>query len=175
MRIKVLLLSLYLLVSCESNDLHPTSSFTRIFFSTSISDNNRTIGSTIVWFFKLNYSGMNYEHVDSHLKTDSIFTDTSVLGPNLITLSFTNGFYEARIDSTNVPNGSYENLEFKIKPCQWPDPIQGMHGKSIEFGGSLLGTQFEYWHNGDVNVKTYFPDSLLTIANGKPVKLQLYF
>jgi len=172
--IKILIIALCVLVGCESKDLQPTSALASIYLSSTISQQKPTIGSTTFATFRLSYSNMNYSYLDAHLKIDSIFTKTSLVGPDLMELNYYYSFFEAEIDSTGLPNGSYANLNFEITPCQWPEVIQGMHGKSIHFAGNLAGTRYDYWHNGNVGMKLNFPDSLLTITKGVPVKLEIY-
>ncbi len=118
---------------------------------------------------------MRFTSADRNNRTDSVTTKTSLQGPDLIELNYYLGGYDIRIDSTNVPNGLYQNLDFEITPCQWPESIQGMHGKSIRLELAIGNTPIRYWHNGEIKIKTYLPDSLLTIAKGIPVSLMIYF
>jgi len=171
----VLIISICALEGCESKDLEPTTSLVRIYVSSTISSSNSTIGTIEFGLLRLNYSDMKFTSMDLNNGTDSVITKTSLQGPDLIELNYYLGGYDFKIDSTHVPNGLYQNLYFKITPCQLPESIQGMHGKSIRLEATIGNTQIRYWHNREIKIKTHLPDSLLTIAKGTPFSLMIYF
>ena len=76
--------------------------------------------------------------------------------------------------SIEIPNGVYEELEFKFDEST--DANSDLFGKSVLIEGTVKGTPFIFWHNFEDEVEVDFEDPLFDItvennANG----LVIYF
>ena len=162
---------LFCLAGCQLNDPQLPVAFVQIFVSSTVAKDKLTVGGATLSVFKLFYGKMRYT---SAATIDSLFTNASLKGADLILMNFDSSDFEIRIDSSYVPNGRYSSLTFNIERCSLPDSIQGMNNKSIEIEGTLGNKPFRFWHNDTTIVKTYFPDSLLAIVKGAPHQLQVY-
>ena len=64
--------------------------------------------------------------------------------------------------SAEIPNGIYEELEFKFDEST--DPNSDLFGKSILIQGTINGTPFIFWHNFEDEVEVDFEDSQIDIV-----------
>ncbi|MFT5942696.1 MAG: hypothetical protein ACI9AV_001210 [Sediminicola sp.] len=64
--------------------------------------------------------------------------------------------------SVEIPNGIYEELEFKFDEST--DPNSDLFGKSVLIQGTVNGTPFIFWHNFEDEVEVDFEDSQLDIV-----------
>lgn len=65
----------------------------------------------------------------------------------------------------NLPNGVYEEIEFKLDKND--NPASALFNKSIEIKGTINNIPFVYWHNQDENFEVDFEDknTNISIAN----------
>jgi hypothetical protein len=64
--------------------------------------------------------------------------------------------------NTDVPNGTYEELEFEFEDSE--DPQSELFGKSILIQGTIQGTPFEFWHDFEDELEVDFEDTSLDIT-----------
>jgi len=72
----------------------------------------------------------------------------------------------APVTTVSVPNGTYEEVEFKLSPSLVStSPI---YTKTVEIRGTIDGTPFVFWHNFDEDFSIDYEDASqnLVIANG---------
>ncbi|WP_309640987.1 DUF4382 domain-containing protein [Flavobacterium sp.] len=70
------------------------------------------------------------------------------------------------VTTLTVPNGTYEEVEFKLSPSLVStSPI---YNKTVEVTGTINGTPFVFWHNLNEKLKIDYEDTdqNLVIANG---------
>src|SRR5882762_6463816 len=92
---RALVIFICALIGCASDDLEPTTSFVRIYISSTISKDKLSVGSAELGVFKLYYGNMIYSSANPHSKKDSIPTNTSrIFGEDLIQLNYYIGDFE---------------------------------------------------------------------------------
>ena len=72
----------------------------------------------------------------------------------------------APVTTVSVPNGTYEEVEFKLSPSLVStSPI---YTKTVEIRGTINGTPFVFWHNFEEDFSIDYADASqnLVIANG---------
>lgn len=72
----------------------------------------------------------------------------------------------APVTSVSIPNGTYEEVEFKMSPSA--DSTSPIYNKTLEVRGTIDGTPFVFWHNLNEKFELDYddPNQNLVIANG---------
>lgn len=63
---------------------------------------------------------------------------------------------QTTITSLNLPNGSYEEVEFKMNRNR--DTTSSMYNKSIQIQGTIDGVPFQFWHNVEEKFEIDYDD-----------------
>ena len=174
----MLFLSLFLGWSCTNNDTDPNagklsisanSTFTNL--TTKTSGNRVAANNIVIEDFKLNISKFELEvdseddnyHEDEneHWDDDGFYDyddEIELMGPYELDLmsgqiSFLN---------VDVPNGMYDELEFKFDVST--DPLSDLFGKSVLIKGTIDDIPFVFWHDFDDEVEVDFEDPQFDIS-----------
>ena len=137
----------------------------RTSYSSAKFSNQRTSAETVTLnSFKINLKEIEFEMDDDFSTGDGFYgddEDIELKGP--FELSLLNATTE--ITSLNIPNGVYEEVEFKM--AKNTNSASSMYNKSIEIKGSINGKPFEFWHNVEEDFEIDFEDANqnLTINN----------
>jgi hypothetical protein len=72
----------------------------------------------------------------------------------------------APVTSVSIPNGTYEEVEFKMSPST--DSASSIYNKTLEVRGTINGTPFVFWHNLNEKFELDYddPNQNLVITNG---------
>ena len=137
----------------------------RTSYSTAKFSNQRTSAATVTLnSFKINLKEIEFEMDDDFSTGDGFYgddEDIELKGPFELSLLNTT----TEITSLNIPNGVYEEVEFKM--AKNTNSTSSMYNKSIEIKGSINGKPFEFWHNVEEDFEIDFEDTNqnLTINN----------
>lgn len=137
----------------------------RTSYSSAKFSNQRTSAETVTLnSFKINLKEIEFEMDDDFSTGDGFYgddEDIELKGPFELSLLNTS----AEITSLNIPNGVYEEVEFKM--AKNTNSSSSMYNKSIEIKGSINGKAFEFWHNVEEDFEIDFEDANrnLTINN----------
>ena len=69
---------------------------------------------------------------------------------------------EAVFTSANIPNGTYEEIEFEFEKSR--DSSSELFGKTILIKGLIEDVPFEFWYDMEVEVEVDFDDSNVDIT-----------
>lgn len=137
----------------------------RTSYSSAKFSNQRTSAETVTLnSFKINLKEIEFEMDDDFSTGDGFYgddEDIELKGPFELSLLNTT----TEITSLNIPNGVYEEVEFKM--AKNTNSSSSMYNKSIEIKGSINGKPFEFWHNVEEDFEIDFEDANrnLTINN----------
>ena len=165
----------FLLVSC-SKESEPTQQGIVNLKAKAIYANttSKLVNDVVITSFKVNIRKIEFEFFDSNESNsksnnddnddqdDSIENEVKVYGPwELDLLNQT-----MPIVSVSVPNGIYEEIEFKISPSL--DLNSPIYGKSIEIKGTINGVPFVYFSADDHDFSIDYNDAIqnLVVENG---------
>lgn len=134
--------------------------------------NGRTKTTTVLTDIKISLREIEFEfdQEDSHFKSDSSFNeDVKLKGPFIIDLLNQNTLVDQLIATVNMPNATYEEVEFKLHKNT---EAGEMNGKSILISGTIDGKPFTFWHDTDEEFEIDFenPTTDLTI-NGSSITM----
>jgi len=174
----MLTLSLMLMMGCTSNETDPNvgklSISAKATFSnlTTMTSSSRVSASDIViedflinlreFELELDYEDDNYQGDQNEQWDDDGYYDyedeIELMGP--FELDLMSG--QISFSNVTVPNGVYEELEFKFDEST--DPTSDLFGKSVLIKGTIDGTPFIFWHNFEDEVEVDFEDPQFDIS-----------
>lgn len=158
---------LIVLTSC-SNDSDSNQGRLNILARATYSPNaNRTTlnGDVVLTSFKINLREIEFEFAEgsdddddnSGDSDDDGFYDSDdefeLYGPFELDLLNQN----APVTTVTVPNGTYEEVEFKLHKST--NSASAMFNKSIEITGTINGTPFVFWHDIDEDFEIDYEDT----------------
>lgn len=174
----VLILSLFLGLSCTNNETDPNagklsisanSTFTNL--TTKSSSNRVATSNIVIEDFKLNLSKFelevdleddNYEdNQNEHWDDDGFYDyedEIELMGP--FELDLMSG--QISFLNVDVPNGMYDELKFKFEAST--DPSSDLFGKSVLIKGTIDDIPFVFWHNFDDEIEVDFEDPQFDIS-----------
>lgn len=168
MKNKGILLGLFCLTlastSCSKDDEATRDNFTILAKSNYVasrvieSNANATVALTS---FKINIKEIEFDMDDDFSSGDGFYgddDDIELRGP--FELNLLNGTTE--ITSLNIPNGVYEEVEFKMAKNRTSG--SAMYNKSIEITGTIDGTPFVFWHNVEEDFEIDYEDTNQSIV-----------
>jgi hypothetical protein len=115
--------------------------------------------------FKINIKEIEFEMDEDFSTGDGFYgddDDVELAGP--FELNLLNNTTE--ITSLNIPNGVYEEVEFKMAKNTNTD--SEMFNKSVKIEGTINGTPFIFWHNVNEDFEIDYEDTNqnLVVNNG---------
>jgi hypothetical protein len=163
------------LTSCSSDDPSATGAVSvkmEASSSTGATITGRTAATTVITDVKISLREVEFEidKEDPRYKTDSIYDeDVKLKGPFVVDLFESAAFAEQLVTTVNLPNGTYEEVEFKMhKNLEAGE----MNGKSILIKGTINGTPFVFWHDTDEEFEIDFESATSdVVVNGASTSL----
>lgn len=140
------------LTSCSSDDPSATGTVNvkmEATSSTGATITGRSAATTVITDVKISLREVEFEidKEDPRYKTDSVYDeDVKLKGPFVVDLFESAAFAEQLVTTVNLPNGTYEEVEFKMHKNT---EAGEMNGKSIMIKGTIDGTPFVFWHDTD--------------------------
>lgn len=172
---------LALAVSSCNNDNEPNPNSQVTIYSKSTLDASvesssaRMASGIILESFIVNIREIEFEYddpdSDMEIEDDAlenVYEDVKLKGPFVVDLINQDGMETIQnLASTSVPNGVFEEIEFKFHKND--EPGSSMYGKSIHATGTVNGVPFIFWHNTDEEFEIDFEDMNKNISlNGQP-------
>jgi hypothetical protein len=168
MKNKVILLGLFCLTlastSCSKDEAPTRDNFTILARSNYNATNRFTASNAnatvVLTSFKINIKEIEFDMDDDFSSGDGFYgddDDIELRGP--FELNLLNGTTE--ITSLNIPNGIYEEVEFKMAKNRTTG--SAMYNKSIEISGNINGTPFVFWHDVEEDFEIDYEDTNLCL------------
>jgi hypothetical protein len=132
--------------------------------TTSSNPGGRMQSGVVLDEFKINIREieLEYEEIETEDEAEeeaneNIYEDVKLKGPFEVNLLSESGAaLDQLLTSTNIPNGNFEEIEFKLHKNE--NTGSPMYGKSVFASGSINGTPFIFWHNTDEEFEIDFED-----------------
>ena len=178
------------LASCGKDEVNPNADVTIIAkasIGSSTTAGARTSSSAVVLEeFKINIREIEFEYETPESESESesemenealenVYEDVKLKGPfEVDLLSGSGAALDQLLTSTSIPNGNFEEIEFKLHKNE----VSGsaMYGKSIYASGTINGTPFIFWHDTDEEFEIDFEDVNKNIAlRGQPLQVVINF
>lgn len=175
---QLMILSVVLLVASSCSD-DPKLSGNVTMKASAVSASGKTsvsgrVATTVtITDFKINIGKIKFEidEDDSRHGTDSIYHDTKLDGPFLLDLLDPDKTLNQIISSVSIPNGKYEEIEFKFEKST---ATGDMNGKTFLIKGTIDGKAFTLWSGKDAELKMDFSDATKDITiNGNDLILNI--
>jgi hypothetical protein len=131
---------------------------------TSSNSGGRMLSGVVLDEFKINIREieLEYEEIETEDEAEeeayeNIYEDVKLKGPFEVNLLSESGAaLNQLLTSTNIPNGNFEEIEFKLHKNK--NTGSPMYGKSVFASGFINGTPFIFWHNTDEEFEIDFED-----------------
>ena len=154
------------LFSCSENE-ETSSKVTILSKATVISPTSgaRIQSEIVLEEFKINIREIEFEYdepdaeseTDSETEVENIYEDVKLKGPFELNLLDNSGAgLDQIITSTDIPNGNFEEIEFKLHKNEVSS--DNMYGKSVYASGNINGIPFVFWHDTDEEFEIDFED-----------------
>lgn len=164
-------------MACSENEPSPNATITLKAGSTIATPastvNGRQLSAVQLSDFMINMKEIEFE-IDDDKAEEVTFKDLKLKGPFEIDLLNNSTSLTEVLGVSEVPNGRYEEIEFKIGK----GAVSGssMYGKSIYAAGTIDGTPFVFWHDVDEDFEVDFADTNDDlIVDGQDLSLQINF
>ncbi|WP_081604626.1 DUF4382 domain-containing protein [Nafulsella turpanensis] len=157
------------LAACGDDAENPNSAVTIIAkasvnSSTSSNTGGRMASGVALDEFKINIREIEFEFEEPELESDAeeeawenVYEDVKLRGPFEVNLLSESGAaLDQLLTSTSIPNGDFEEIEFKLHKGE--DTGSDMYGKSVSASGAINGTPFIFWHDTDEEFEIDFED-----------------
>lgn len=157
------------LAACGDDAENPNSNVSIIAKASvgeSISSNSgaRMLSGVVLEEFKINIRKIEFEYEDPEFENDAeeeawenVYEDVKLKGPFEVSLLSESGAALSQLlTSTSIPNGNFEEIEFKLHKNE--NSASAMYGKSVYASGSINGTPFIFWHNTDEEFEIDFEE-----------------
>lgn len=123
--------------------------------------------------FKINMKDIEFEVDDDKIEKIT-FKDLKLKGPFEIDLLDNSSSLSKVLGISEVPNGRYEDIEFKIG--KGTIASSSMYGKSIYAAGTMNGKNFIFWHDLDEDFQVDYADANNDLQiNGQDLSVQINF
>lgn len=134
----------------------------------------KVLGNVVVTSFKINIKEIEFDMDDDFSTGDGFYgddDDIELKGP--FELNLLGGPIE--IVGLNVPNGVYEEVEFKIH--KGVNSSSDMFNKSIKIEGTINSTPFVFWHNVEEDFEIDYENTTqqLVVSDGTNVNVVFNF
>lgn len=114
--------------------------------------------------FKINIREIEFEYVDLETENDAeeeayenVYEDIKLKGPfEVDLLSESGAALDQILTSTSIPNGDFEEIEFKLHKNG--NTGSAMYGSSVRATGTINGTPFVFTHDTDEEFEIDFED-----------------
>lgn len=127
--------------------------------------------------FKINIREieLEYDEKDDDSGVKNIYDDVKLYGPfEIDLLNEKGGTLSKALTSTSIPNGDFEEIEFKLHKGKVAG--NSMYNKSVQASGTINGTPFVFWHDTDEEFEIDFEDVNKDIAlRGQPLDVIINF
>jgi hypothetical protein len=141
--------------------------------ATSGSANGRLLSAVELSDFKINMKEIEFELDDDKIE-EITYKDVKLKGPFEIDLLSNTGSLSEVLGIAEVPNGQYEEIEFKIGKGSVAG--SSMYGKSIYAAGTIDGVPFVFWHDVDEDFEVDYADSNNDMMiDGRDLSVQINF
>lgn len=135
--------------------------------------NGRNASSVQLTDFWINMKEIEFEIDDDKIE-EITFKDLKLKGPFEVDLLDNSTSLAEVLGISEVPNGRYEEIEFKIGKGAVTGSF--MHGKSIYAAGTINGTPFVFWHDVDEDFEVDYEDANNDLViNGQDLSVQINF
>lgn len=119
--------------------------------STTINSGGRLDATVEITDFKISIREVVFKNEDDNMpEFDSI--DVKFVGPYQIDLLSQTEALKQTIGSAEIPNGTYQELRFKLHKDEDLSPLDELYDRSIFLKGTIDGTPFEMWHDTSENM-----------------------
>jgi hypothetical protein len=144
----------------ETTTIQQTVKFKAVYTPTKATSSNVALSS-----FLINIEEIELDYDDDYDEgNDSVATDLELKGPFEINLLKDGIALQKTISkSLNLPNGTYDEIEFEIDYSENPNSV--IYQKSIEIKGSIDGKQFIFWTNEEFEIEKEFENKLVINNN----------
>lgn len=141
--------------------------------ATTTSAGGRYASNVVLTDFKINMKDIEFEIDDDKIEKTT-FKDLKLKGPFEVDLLNETSSLADVLGISEVPNGRYEDIEFKIgKGTITSSP---MYGKSIYAEGTFDGKKFIFWHDLDEDFNVDYSDVNNDLEiNGQDLTVQINF
>lgn len=164
-------------MACSENEPSPNATITlkagSTIGATASTVNGRQLSAVQLSDFRINMKEIEFE-IDDDKAEEVTFKDLKLKGPFELNLLNNSTSLTEVLGVSEVPNGRYEEIEFKIGK----GAVSGssMYGKSIYAAGTIDGTPFVFWHDVDEDFEVDFTDTNDDlIVDGQDLSLQINF
>lgn len=157
------------LIACGDEAENPNSNVSIIakasVGSTTTSNSGaRMFSGVVLEEFKLNIREIEFEYEEPEMENDAeedawenVYEDVKLKGPFEVNLLSENGAaMNQLLTSTSIPNGNFEEIEFKLHKNE--NTNSAMYGKSVYASGTINDTPFIFWHDTDEEFEIDFED-----------------
>jgi hypothetical protein len=112
--------------------------------------------------------------IDDDKIEKTTFKDLKLKGPYEVDLLNNTSSLTEVLGISEVPNGRYEEIEFKIG--KGTAAGNSMYGKSVYAAGTINGTPFVFWHDVDEDFEVDYEDiNSDLVINGQDLTVQINF
>lgn len=119
--------------------------------STTINSGGRLDATVEITDFKISVREVVFKNEDDNMpEFDSI--DVKFVGPYQLDLLSQTEALQQTIGSAEIPNGTYQELRFKLHKDEDLSPLDELYDRSIFLKGTIDGTPFEMWHDTSENM-----------------------
>jgi hypothetical protein len=163
------------LIACGDDAENPNSNVSIIAKAsvggtTTSNSGARMLSGVVLEEFKINIHEIEFEYEEPEMETDAeedawenVYEDVKLKGPFEVNLLSESGAaLDQLLTSTSIPNGNFEEIEFKLHKNE--DAGSAMYGKSVYASGTINGTPFIFWHDTDEEFEIDFEDVNKNIA-----------
>ncbi len=117
---------------------------------------------------------------DFHMKhkhgwMDSAFSNNEVKGPFILNLLENGAVKNLLVNVGQVPNATFDKIEFKVGKSSSVPVTDTMNNKSILLTGTYNGTPFAMWERRETEFKVRFADTTKLNLVGDAVQLKVNF
>ncbi len=165
------------MMGCGSDDAPSATGTVTMRASTSTAttgvSNGRLATTVQLSDFKINMKEIEFE-IDDDKAEEITFKDLKLKGPFEVDLLNNTTSLSEILGIAEVPNGRYEEIEFKIGKGSTVG--SAMYGKSIYAAGTINGTPFVFWHDVDEEFEVDYTDSNNDlVVDGSDLSMQINF
>lgn len=137
------------------------------------SSNGRILAAVQLSDFKINMKEIEFELDDDKIE-EVTHKDLKLKGPFELDLLNTTTSLSEVLGIAEIPNGRYEEIEFKIGKGNVAGST--LYGKSIYAAGTIDGTPFVFWHDVDEDFEVDYEDfNNDLIIDGQDLSVQINF
>jgi len=107
--------------------------------------------------------------------TDSAYSNNEVKGPFILNLMENGAVKNLLVNVGQVPNATFDKIEFKVGKSSAVPVTDTMYNKSILLTGTYNGTPFAMWERRESEFKVHFSDTTKLNLIGDAVQLKVNF